>query len=182
MPLTRKELIQQQENLAKIDKHVNLCFDKAEVFFGTTFKRSHSNFKQRGKAAGTAHLQKNELRFNHFMYTQNPDVFLKTVIPHEVAHIIVFQIYASNVKPHGKEWQAVMRKVYGLLPERTHSFDVPPLKNAYSYYCLCQTHEFSQRRHSRVLKGVEYSCKKCGSKLAILHPRSDSVVATTNKV
>lgn len=168
MPLTQSEMTQQKIDLTRIEAQVNCCFDKADAFFGVRFKRSHSSFKQRGKAAGTAHLYKNELRFNHFMFEQNPDAFLNTVVPHEVAHIIVFQIYAANAKPHGKEWQAVMKKVFGLLPDRTHTFDVPPLKNAYSYYCLCQTHEFSQRRHNRVLKGVEYRCKKCGAPLSPL--------------
>jgi len=105
---------------------VNLCFDKAERFFGNVFQRSACNFKQRGRAAGTAHLQKNEIRFNYFMYQQNPFEFISTVVPHEVAHIVVFQIYGSTVKPHGKEWRAVMMKVYGIKPDRTHTFDTPP--------------------------------------------------------
>ena len=108
----------------------------SRCFFGTTFKRSTCNLKQRGKAAGTAHLQKNELRFNYFMYQQNPAEFLNSVVPHEVAHIVVYQIYGNSVKPHGKEWQAVMFRVFGIRPNRTHTFDVPPQKTAMNIIAL----------------------------------------------
>lgn len=144
---------------------VNLCFDKADAFFNNRFKRASCNFKQRGRAAGTAHLQKNEIRFNYFMYQQDPNRFIDTVIPHEVAHIIVFQIYGSTVKPHGKEWQAVMMKVYGIKPDRTHTFDTPPPKEIYQYHCECQQHDFTKRRHTRAQGGVQYICKNCNSKL-----------------
>ncbi|WP_231908865.1 SprT family zinc-dependent metalloprotease [Marinomonas sp. TW1] len=154
--------------IVELQNKVERCFELAEVFFNHKFCHSHCNFKQRGRAAGTAHLQKNELRFNHFMYQQNPVEFLKTVVPHEVAHIIVYQIYGTSVRPHGKEWQAVMKKVYQLSPNRTHMFDVPPLKNSYLYACACRQHEFTKRRHSRAQKGVEYICKECHSSLSFL--------------
>ncbi|WP_421852045.1 SprT family zinc-dependent metalloprotease [Marinomonas sp.] len=155
--------------LSIVIQKTNECFDKADVFFGNRFKRSACNLKQRGRAAGTAHLHKNELRFNQFMYQQNPVEFLDTVVPHEVAHIIVFQIYGNTVKPHGKEWQAVMLKVYGIRPSRTHTFDVPPQKQAYEYHCSCQKHQFTKQRHTRVQKGVEYICKKCRTTLQFIN-------------
>lgn len=151
-----------------LQKKVEFCFQLAEAFFNHKFHQSHCNFKQRGRAAGTAHLQKNELRFNHFMFQQNPVEFLNTVVPHEVAHIIVYQIYGTSVRPHGKEWQAVMRKVYQLPPNRTHAFEVPPLKSSYLYSCACRQHEFTKRRHSSAQKGVEYICKECHACLTFL--------------
>lgn len=151
-----------------IDK-ANECFNQADVFFGHKFKRSNCNLKQRGRAAGTAHLQKNELRFNPFMFQQNSAEFLETVVPHEVAHIIVFQIYGNAVKPHGKEWKAVMLKVYGLSPSRTHTFDVPPQKQSYEYRCSCQRHQFTKHRHTRAQKGVEYICKGCHATLQFVN-------------
>lgn len=154
--------------LNRITKKANECFDKADKFFGNKFKRSIYNLKQRGRAAGTAHLQKNELRFNLFMYQQDPTEFINTVVPHEVAHLIVFQIYGNSVKPHGREWQAVMKKVYGILPSRTHTFETPPQKQPYIYRCSCQKHQFSKQRHSRAQKGVEYICKGCKSNLQFI--------------
>lgn len=160
---------------------VKSCFDKADGFFGNEFKRSVCNFKQRGRAAGTAHLQKNEIRFNYFMYQQDPEVFISTVIPHEVAHIIVFQIYGSTVKPHGKEWQAVMMKVYGIAPDRTHTFNTPPPKQVYFYHCECQQHDFTKQRHAKVLRGVQYVCKNCKSTLKFISSSNDSLIKTKEK-
>ncbi|MCB5160321.1 SprT-like domain-containing protein [Marinomonas algarum] len=140
---------------------VKECFEVAERFFGCSFRRASYNFKQKGRAAGTAHLQKNELRFNHFMFSQDTRTFLETVVPHEVSHLIVYQIYGNTVKPHGKEWQAVMRKVYSLAPNRTHNFETPAPKSCYEYKCSCQHHLFTPHRHNRASKGVQYVCKCC---------------------
>jgi SprT protein len=163
MPLSSRQvaLDHEADALIIINDQTNQYFNKADAFFGTKFKRSTCNLKQRGRAAGTAHLQKNELRFNYFMYQQDPAEFLNTVVPHEVAHIIVFQIYGNKVKPHGREWQAVMFKVYGIRPSRTHTFDVPLQKHTYEYNCVCQKHNLSKQRHTRAQKGTEYICKKC---------------------
>ncbi|TYL47863.1 SprT-like domain-containing protein [Marinomonas sp. IMCC 4694] len=151
--------------LALIYQKMEVCFRCADTFFGHKFALATCNFKLKGKAAGMAYLQKNELRFNRFMYEQTPTVFLNTVIPHEVAHLVVFQIYGLSVKPHGKEWQAVMLKVYGLKPDRTHTFEVPPQKNVFGYRCSCKEHLFSKHRHTKAKKGVEYMCKNCRSSL-----------------
>lgn len=170
--MTKQLELTTQENKADALSHIidkaNDCFDKADEFFSNKFKRPTCNLKQRGRAAGTAHLQKNELRFNLFMYQQNPTEFINTVVPHEVSHLIVFQIYGNSVRPHGKEWQAVMRKVYGIPPSRTHTFETPPQKQPYAYRCSCQKHQFSKQRHNRAQKGVEYICKGCKTNLQFI--------------
>lgn len=158
---TSQPNVDRNSDLACIEQKVKECITKANRFFGHAFSMPTYNFKQRGKAAGTAHLQRNELRFNAFMYQQRPDEFLNSVVPHEVAHIIVYQIYGLSVRPHGKEWQAVMRKVYNLSPDRTHTFDVPPPKQSFQYQCDCQTHQFTKLRHNKTLRGTEYICKRC---------------------
>jgi len=53
-----------------IDK-ANVCFNQAtHVFWVTEFYPRNVQPKQRGKAAGTAHLQKNETALNAFLYQQ----------------------------------------------------------------------------------------------------------------
>ena len=42
--------------------------------------------------------------------TSNPYRFLITLI-HEVAHFIAFEKYGFRIKPHGKEWKTVYRKI-----------------------------------------------------------------------
>ncbi len=152
---------QQEKAYTEISQQVSICFDKADLFFKGRFKRPSMNLKQRGKAAGTAYLEKNELRFNLYMYEQDPAKFLQTVVPHEVAHLIVHQIYSRQASAHGKEWRAVMEKVFDTPAERTHTFKVKPPKVSFHYACDCQTHIFSKQRHNRALKGTQYLCKLC---------------------
>lgn len=171
-------LASQQQNCLNLDgctplaeqvqRKVMLCMQQANAFFGNQFEVPSCNLKQRGRAAGTAHLHKNEVRFNLFMLKQNPKLFLETVVPHEIAHIIVYQIYGNTVRPHGREWQAVMKKVYQLEPNRTHEFDIPLPKKTFRYQCQCQIHTFTVRRHNRAVKGTEYICKLCRSPLLYL--------------
>ncbi|MCV2402789.1 SprT family zinc-dependent metalloprotease [Marinomonas sp. C2222] len=161
-------------DLKLIEDQVDLCVAQANAFFETKFTPPSCNFRQKGRAAGTAHLQKNEVRFNPFMYQQDPASFIETVVPHEVAHIIIFQIYGSKVKPHGKEWQAMMMKVYGLKPDRTHQFDTPLPKESYEYHCSCECYQFSKQRHNRAQKGVEYICKICKTTLQYIKTNKNS--------
>ncbi|GAB3475957.1 SprT family zinc-dependent metalloprotease [Marinomonas epiphytica] len=151
-----------------IETKVASCFDQADDFFKGRFRRPTVSLKQRGRAAGTAYLHTNQVRFNLFMFQQSPEKFLAEVVPHEVAHIIVYQIYGSGVSPHGQEWRAVMKKVFDLTPARTHDFDVPPPKQSFTYQCGCQTHLFTKRRHNYALQGRQYICKKCKQPLVQL--------------
>lgn len=141
------------------------CFLLAECFFDRPFKRPEYLFNQRGKSAGTAHLQRNIIKFNPILFAQNKNEFMEQVVAHEVAHLIVYQQY-GKVRPHGKEWQHVMLNVFNCPPLTTHSLDIKDvLGKQFSYQCLCTTHQLSIRRHNKVLKGAKYLCKRCKGEL-----------------
>lgn len=140
-------------------------FKSANQYFQTEIEMVSILFNQRGAAAGTAYLQRHEVRFNYDMYIQNPNEFLSTVVPHEIAHIFVYQLFGSNVRPHGKEWKSVMMKVFNLAPNRTHNFNVKAPAESFIYLCDCMEHALTIRRHNRILKGAEYQCRKCKAKL-----------------
>ena len=82
---------------------IEICYQHAECRLNRAFSRPHINFKQRGKAAGSARLQTNELRFNPVLLQENQQHFITHTVPHEVAHLLVYQLY-GRTKPHGKEW------------------------------------------------------------------------------
>jgi predicted SprT family Zn-dependent metalloprotease len=42
---------------------------------------------------------------------EGPRALLDEVLCHEVAHIAVFEQYGRSVRPHGKEWAALLREV-----------------------------------------------------------------------
>lgn len=127
------------------------------------------SFKLRGKTAGTAYLQRWEIRLNPILLAENSDAFINEVIPHEYAHLLTFALY-GRVQPHGKEWQAMMIDIMGLPANRTHHFDTKNSETRqyerFTYYCLCQTHLLTAIRHNRIQANKAiYHCKHCGETL-----------------
>ncbi len=104
----------------------------------------------RGVKAGVAYLQKNEIKFNRTLLLENSDEFIRQVVPHELAHLIVYQVF-GRVKPHGQEWQAVMTQLFNLPADTCHQFDVESVQGKmFAYQCECQTHYLTIRRHNRI--------------------------------
>jgi len=141
------------------------CFILAECFFDRPFKRPSYLFNQRGRSAGTAHLQRNIIKFNPILFAQNREIFIDQVVAHEVAHLIAYQQY-GKVRPHGKEWQHIMHNAFNCPATTTHSLDIKDvIGKQFSYQCLCSTHQLSIRRHNKVLKGAKYLCRHCRGEL-----------------
>ncbi|MDT0594021.1 SprT family zinc-dependent metalloprotease [Glaciecola petra] len=117
---------------------------------------------QRGKVAGSAHLQHNLIKLNTLLFEQNKQYFLDEVIAHELAHILVYQLYGPT-KPHGKEWQHIMRSVFERIPHTKHGLDISNIGiKQVAYKCGCDTVYLSMTRHNKIIKGKQqYVCKKC---------------------
>ncbi|MEP4888768.1 MAG: SprT family zinc-dependent metalloprotease [Aliiglaciecola sp.] len=142
------------------------CMQMAEVYFKQKFALPTLLFNQRGNVAGTAHLQKNLIKLNNTLLNDNFDEFMQTVLPHEVAHIITYQKF-NRVKPHGVEWQTIMRKVFNLPPTVRHKMDTTKTQGKmYDYQCRCGTVKLTLRRHNKVVKKQQiYCCRKCQQQL-----------------
>ncbi|GIU25500.1 SprT family zinc-dependent metalloprotease [Shewanella sp. MBTL60-007] len=149
-------------------QQVEHCYQVAESKLAKQFPRPEVAFTLRGKSAGTAHLQLNKLRFNPKLLQDNQQAFLEDVIPHEICHLLAFQLY-GRVKPHGREWQSLMQSLYGRVPRTTHSFDTRAVEGkTFEYHCQCGPIKLSIRRHNKVVRGeTQYRCRKCGSKLKL---------------
>lgn len=144
------------------------CFTLAERFFNRTFKRAEYLFNQRGKAAGSAHLQHNLIKFNPILFHQNKSTFFDQVIPHEVAHLVVFQTY-GKVRPHGIEWQHIMKAIFKIPALTTHNLNINAVVGKqFDYACPCRQHKLTIRRHNKVLKGERYLCRYCNGFLKSL--------------
>ena len=135
-------------------------------------------FGQRGKAAGTAHLGRWLIRLNPLLLTAHPQRFLGEVIPHELAHLLVFARH-GRTRPHGPEWRQLMQQQFGLPPRVTHDLDVSAVSGPqFAYRCACRDHLLSLRRHNRVVRHqARYLCRLCGQPLAAT---SDAAGATPN--
>ncbi len=152
-----------------IQERVEACFKIAEKHFSCSLERPEISFKLRGQKAGVAHICDNRLRFNPLLYQENPEHFLLHTVAHEVAHLVAYRVYGKTIRAHGKEWQAVMEKVYGLPATRCHSYAVKRKPTThYLYRCQCRAREpfaLSAQRHTRSNKGMRYICKACRAQL-----------------
>ncbi|MDB2330763.1 SprT family zinc-dependent metalloprotease [Alteromonas sp.] len=145
---------------------VHCYYLTAEQFFSRSFTQPALTFRRSGKNAGTAFLQQNRINLHPTLFKENTEAFIHTVIPHEISHLLVWTLY-GRVKPHGKEWQAIMKNVFNLVPSTTHNFDISNVRTTeHAYRCGCQTHHLTTRQHNKILRGTEYRCKACGIKLA----------------
>ncbi|NRA71378.1 MAG: SprT family zinc-dependent metalloprotease [Gammaproteobacteria bacterium] len=155
-------------NKQRLLTRVEECYQLAEQQLACVLPRPIVLFNQRGKIAGSALLQRNTLRFHPQIYQQNLSHFLQHVVAHEIAHLIVWQKF-GRVRPHGKEWQAMMISVFSLPPERTHQYDTDNIGiRTIQYQCKCTILSFSVKRHNNVLKGTTYLCRRCRGQLIAL--------------
>jgi SprT protein len=145
-----------------IIQKVEQCIKHASLYFEHSFKLPKITFNQRGKIAGCARLQTNELRFNPVLLSDNINAFLEEVVPHEVCHLLAYKLF-GKVRPHGKEWQSLMLKLFGVKGQTYHHMDVTKVKGkSYTYRCGCGPIELGIRRHNKVLKGQQtYICREC---------------------
>ncbi|MFT6267787.1 MAG: SprT protein [Alphaproteobacteria bacterium] len=151
---------------------LNLLFDSAIKKsavneFAGLFRQPSLAYNQRGRIAASALLQKNIIKINPTLYSQNTEYFISHIIAHELAHIMVYQLYGLGVKPHGIEWQKVMLAVFDLAPKVTHTLDVSAVTmRQITYECACQQVPLSLTRHNKVLnKKQSYICRKCNTTL-----------------
>ncbi|MBI3777486.1 MAG: SprT-like domain-containing protein [Gammaproteobacteria bacterium] len=150
---------------------VEFCFRRAEIHFRRRFERAQLTFNLRGMAAAVAYPAKNLIRVNRDLLERNVEDFLLNTIPHEVSHLIAYRVHGRGIAPHGVEWAAIMREVYGCEPLRCHDYDVRPgLTAAYRYRCGCDAgHMLSTRRHNSARRGRRYFCRRCRQPLRFSH-------------
>lgn len=139
-------------HLEQINQALNTCYSLPTV-----------SYTQRGTIAGSAHLLKWHIRLNKQLLIENGQSFINQVIPHELAHLIVFKHVSYHAQPHGKEWKTIMSTIFLRPPLVKHQFDVSNIrKNSYCYICSCQIHQLSQIRHNKIQRNTAvYHCRRC---------------------
>jgi len=162
MKTTRVPVACQQAVMRSLRHFLQLAAQRLEC----TFDEPALLYQQRGTAAGTAWLERWEIRLNPVLLQENLQAFTDEVVPHELAHLLVWKRF-GRVAPHGKEWKWMMETVLGVPARRTHQFALNSVRtNTFTYRCSCQQHQLTVRRHNRVLRGEsEYRCVRCGSLL-----------------
>ncbi|WP_461572982.1 SprT family zinc-dependent metalloprotease [Sulfuricaulis sp.] len=156
---------------------VEACYRRAEMHFRRCFERPRLSYQLRGLAAAAAYPAQNAIRINRLLLEQNTDDYLQNTVPHEVSHLVAYRLHGRRIAPHGAEWAAIMREVYGLEPRRCHDYDVRlNMKVVYRYGCGCDAeHALGVRRHKSAERGRRYYCRRCRQALRFL-PGEDSVL------
>ncbi|GAA3526196.1 SprT family zinc-dependent metalloprotease [Zobellella aerophila] len=153
--------------IIQVNDRVTDCLSLAGQRLGDDFPPPRVCFNQGGRIAGSAWLERWELRFNPVLLADNVGAFITEIIPHEVAHLVVFARY-GKVRPHGREWQTVMRSVFGLEPSTRHRLDTHKVAPTFGYDCGCRLHRLSLRRHNKIQRGQSrYLCMHCGKLLTL---------------
>src|SRR3989338_257303 len=108
---------------ALLQTTVETCYRRAEIHFQRRFEPPRPPLSLRGVAAAVAHTHRNVIRFNRRLFERNTADFLRHTIPHEVSHLLAYRLHGRGIAPHGDEWAAIMREVFGLTPTRCHQYD-----------------------------------------------------------
>jgi len=153
------------------------ALQRARVFYRLDLPDVDLDVSLRGRCAGQARLlgrDRLQIRINLQLLAENRDDYLAQTIPHEVAHLVVnWQARQRSLrpKPHGPEWQAVMRDCFGLEPRRCHDYATRParvVKRPYLYACGCREHRLTGIMHQRLRRARRATCRACNGPLQFL--------------
>jgi SprT protein len=141
--------------------------DQARQHYRAAIPAPQVRFDLRGQAAGQVRQGPGrvwQIRYNRLLLAREPHAFLAQTVPHECAHLVAFALFGRAIRPHGPEWQDVMRH-FGAEPRRCHDFAVDDLRvrrlRRFDYHCVCRTHQLTSTRHRRAQAGQTYFCVAC---------------------
>jgi SprT protein len=162
---------------------VEACYRRAEKFYRCRFERPRLTFDLRGMAAAVALTAANTIRINRALLAHNLQDFLDETVPHEVSHLLAHCLHGPHIAPHGAEWAAIMRTVFGREPRRCHDYDVRPgLVRAYRYRCGCpEGHTLGTRRHRSAQRGRRYHCRRCHQPLEFSHTEDGAIETRSHR-
>jgi SprT protein len=181
----------------RVSTEVKRYFSVAESLYQQPFADIEVLFDLKGRAAGmyrvkamkgvtkglmgfssldfgaSAQVQRS-IRFNPWLFAKYPEDSWQNTIPHEVAHYIADCLYGVKaIRPHGKEWQQLMRD-FGAEPIVRAAYDLSgiPVRQVrhYLYKCQCRDVPLTSYRHQKIQRGLQrYRCRDCSAELRYLH-------------
>lgn len=154
----RHRYTKQKEIRAIIEKTCKRCgFPKLGSKIPFTFNKRYTD--SLGAAGGGA------IEFSTLLWARATPEQRKQVIIHEVCHVLAEEKYGDTIKPHGEEWQSMMR-IAGTQPLIYHEVDNDDLykpQKRFNIRCLsCNAIiRISKNKRTRLKNGKQYPCKKC---------------------
>lgn len=166
----------------KIFEMTNDGIKEAKRIFNVEFPDLTIDLGMKGRNAGQACYKRSiggvyevKLRFNLDLARENFNEF-KSVITHEICHLVVALTHKYEVSPHGDEWALAM-ELMGSDPKRCHSLKLSEEflidNRPFVYVCRCQDgtkrHYLSNNIHRKVMSGRTRVCKTCKSAIKFLY-------------
>lgn len=153
--------VSEHQKQSVYDRVSTLC-QTASDYLTLVIEAPTISFRRSGGNAGTAHLQRNHINLNPIYLIDNHNEYIDQVIPHEIAHLVVYQCF-GKVRPHGKEWQSVMLEIFKRPPLVRHTMSTSlSSQRTFNYQCGCGPTELTIRRHNKVVRGQQqYQCRRC---------------------
>jgi SprT protein len=169
----------QTELQAAAEQAVRRAEARARAHYAIDLPDAVIDLSLRGRCAGQARLERSTtlLRFNLQLLSENRGDFLAVTIPHEVAHLVVLWRSRGSrrrPKPHGVEWQSVMRNCFGLVPQRCHDYATVAARvvpHCFIYRCSCREHHLTSIIHNRIRRGPGALCRSCHTLLVFIRRR-----------
>lgn len=154
---------------------------QANSLYGLNLPQPFVDLSLKGRAAGQACWKRTKkvrllqttwtehlsIRLNLDAYRLDQEEMINNTIPHEISHLIAALLSPKKkIRPHGCEWQAVMRDCFGIhQARRTHQLALSRARRVGRYFvyrCQCEEdHHLTAIRHNRVRRGVVYRCRRC---------------------
>jgi len=137
------------------------------------------NFKQSGAVAGRAYSFENKMELNPDYFVSDLKDMIDQTIPHELAHLVSYQLYGLAGSGHGRYWKSVMQSMASLGVEckRCHDMDMTHVKTRkvnkpHKYVCLCHNriHNLTNLKHNKIQRGCGYRCITCRGGLIPFNP------------
>lgn len=172
---------------AEVDRCINIAYQR----YGDRIKSPKIQYKVRGRVAGKAMYSQNIVDFNATLLMENLDDFIGDTVPHEVAHIIDFQVNGIQMSGskrihHGRTWKNIMRML-GVDPLRCHSYDVSNStvrrKAKFDYKCSYCGHilEVGPTVHRKLQRGEHRWHRGCGPNTHIYFVGAMQPTTTKNR-
>lgn len=159
----------------------NECLDKAREYFPDEAERIRKpfiGFNLTGTSAGRAIYSQRKIVLNPHIFKglseEAQQEFIDETIPHEVAHIVAYQVHRHS-QAHNAKWGEIM-KLFGFEDWRsqiTHCLpvdNVPSLKRRKSLKCpqCAASWTVTPKKAARFRRGeVSYQCPRCRVRLII---------------
>jgi SprT protein len=164
----------------RVNAKIAECIAKVNARYGINMQPVNIEYDiHSARLGGQAVHCTRTVRLNPGFLTLHTEKYLLTTVPHELAHIAVFDLHPwpNHVSAHGHEWQAMMR-VVGAPAKRCHTYTVPEGivlgKQRAKFHYVCQRcgndHFVGAKVHAKIARGAKYHHTSCGKMLGTLVP------------